>query len=253
MLYTLDIGNTNIKLASFVEDKLSDFVIVKDLQEISNFIIKDKNVSIAFCSVVPEKSNQLKGLAKRDLAIEPFEVKLNSFTNIKISYETPNTLGLDRICSLEGALYLSSNLREEQKFNESSIILTVDFGTATTINFLSYPNNFIGGLISPGIHVMINSLNTGTAQLPVADVNDYKGLIGTSTNSSISSGIINATIGLIEKVISYLKNERKTENLIIYITGGNARLLMPFLKFNFIYEKALINYGIKNIFSRKVT
>jgi type III pantothenate kinase len=253
MLYTFDIGNTNIKLASFDNDKLIDFIIAEDFKNLSKVITREKDTAIAFCSVVPEKSNYIKELAKRDFNIEPFEVKLGSFANIKVMYETPNTLGLDRICSLQGAISLSTNLPEEQKFKENSFILTIDFGTATTINFLSYPNNFIGGIICPGIHTMINSLNKGTAQLPAADINDYKGLIGTSTNSSISSGIINATVGLIDKTIAHLKNDKKVDNLLIYVTGGNAKLLIPFLKFNFIYEKALVNYGIKNILSRNVT
>lgn len=253
MLYTLDIGNTNIKLASFDQDELIDFLVLKDINELSKLIVKNEETSIAYSSVVPERSNYLKEFAKRDFDIEPFEVKLNSFTDIKILYDTPKTLGIDRICSVEGAFYLSSNTSDEKKFAENSLIMTIDAGTATTLNFLSYPNNFIGGIIAPGIHTMINSLNKSTSQLPVIDLNDYKGLVGTSTKASIASGIINSTVGLLERVMNNVKSEKKIENIITYITGGNAKLLIPFLKFNFIFEKALVNYGIKNIFSRTAT
>ncbi len=251
MIYTLDVGNSFIKLATFDNNKLLVFEAFHEVKELSKYII-NHNEEDAFylCSVVPEKSTLLKQFIKTEYGTDTLEIKRNSSYNIKILYETPNTLGLDRICAIEGALFLSKNPENEKRFSEKSTILAIDLGTATTLNLLNYPNNFIGGIISPGVDTMFNSLGKNTAQLPVANIGDYKGIIGTSTNSSISSGIVNSTVGLIEKTIRHLNEDKKAKNIIIYVTGGGAKLIIPYLKFDFIYEKALVNYGIKNVLGR---
>lgn len=250
MIYTLDVGNSFIKLASFDDNKLVDFETFKEARELPKFVSKVNKNIFYLCSVAPEKSAYLKQLIKAEYNFETKEVKRNSFYNVKILYETPNTLGLDRICAVEGALLLSKNFEAEKQFSDKATILAIDFGTATTLNFLNYPNNFVGGIILPGIKTMFDSLNMNTAQLPIADIKDYKGIVGTSTSSSISSGVINSTIGLIEKTIRYFREEKKVTNLIIFVTGGNAKLMIPYLKFDFTYEKALVNYGIKSILNK---
>ncbi len=251
MIYTLDVGNSFIKLAIFDNGKLLVFEVFKEVKELSKYVTNhNEEDTFYLCSVVPEKSIRLKQFIKAEYSADTLEIKRNSSYNVKILYETPNTLGLDRICAVEGALFLSKYPEKEEQFSEKSTILTIDFGTATTLNFLNYPNNFIGGIIAPGVNTMFNSLNKNTAQLPLVDAGEYKGLIGTSTNSSISSGIINSTVGLIEKTIRHLTDEKKVKNLIIYVTGGGAKLMIPYLKIDFVYEKALVNYGIKSVLGR---
>ena len=93
---------------------------------------------------------------------------------------------MDRVCSVVGALELATN---QKIISENQFLITIDFGTATTINIVSPNKEFIGGLIAPGVNTMLNSLNEKTAQLPLPNLESYQGLIGNSTNSSLISGV----------------------------------------------------------------
>ena len=157
-------------------------------------------------------------------------------------------MGLDRVCSAEGAFSIYKRSKNFDSYNSETFLVSVDLGTATTINIVGYPGEFIGGSIAPGIKTMITSLNLNTAQLPAIDFSSYKGIIGKNTESSIAGGIINSTTGLIEKTFSYLKSELKAKEIITFITGGNAEAVIPYFNFKFNFEKGLVLKGIKAIY-----
>lgn len=244
MLLTVDIGNSSLKAAIFENDK-----IVHQFREqtLIKFISTLKNYSFsqaAICSVVPTTTKNLVTRIKEEFNGSPFIIAKDSRFNLENEYKTPETLGLDRLCSAEGAFFLFKNSEQFKEYKEQVYILTVDFGTATTINIIEYFGKFIGGLISPGIEMMFDSLNKRTAQLPDVSISDFDSLIGNSTNSSIASGIVSSAVGMIEKTIKYLKRERSAKDIFIYITGGNAKKIIPHLNFDFVYEENLVLYGV---------
>ncbi|MFO7444989.1 MAG: type III pantothenate kinase [Ignavibacteriaceae bacterium] len=248
MLLTCDIGNTNIKTGLFAENKLIEF---QSFHSTRDLILYTKGITfseIAVSSVVPQKLNEIKKTLDENIKLT--EISGSSPFNLKIDYYSIDTLGIDRLCSCEGAFYLYKQSAQYQDYKSSTFLLTIDFGTATTINFIKYPGVFKGGIIAPGIHTMIASLHLGTAQLPQIDIDDYKALIGKSTNESIASGIINSTLGLIERVVNHLTKDYKAEEIKIFITGGNAEALLPYLSFEYIYEKALVLYGVNAVYER---
>ncbi len=126
-------------------------------------------------------------------------------------------------------------------------------GTATTINIVSPSQEFIGGLIAPGISTMLKSLNERTAQLPLPDLNNYNGLIGNSTDSSIISGVINATVGMIGETINHLSSASDQNMPIIFATGGNASYVLPHLRYKVFFEEALVLKGLKAIYDLNKT
>ena len=189
MLLTFDIGNTNIKTALFDNEQLNSFKIHSDPGKIIDYINYTSFDSAAICSVNPLKYNSLKEKLE-SMNIPIFSADINQKLNLKINYHTPQTLGMDRVCSAVGAL----NLAEEKSFKkENQYLITIDFGTATTINVVSPEKDFIGGMIAPGVSTMFRSLNDQTAQLPLLNKNFYRELIGKSTEASIVSGVINST------------------------------------------------------------
>ncbi len=151
---------------------------------------------------------------------------------------------MDRVCSAVGALEIAT---KKNIISKDQFLITIDLGTATTINIVSPDKQFIGGLIAPGINTMLNSLNDETAQLPLTKAGSYKGLIGSSTNSSIMSGVITSTIGLINESVNYLYRESKHFPLV-FATGGNAKIIIPYLKHQLIYEESLVLRGLKVIY-----
>jgi type III pantothenate kinase len=248
MLLACDIGNTNIKCGLFSGDSdVSEFSVLTSAGEV-NKLIREKGVTeLAVSSVVPEKLMHLKEQLPASVSIT--EINHNSKFNLQLSYNTPSTLGIDRICSCEGAYLLYKKSEHAAAYDEKTIIITIDLGTAVTINFVSYPGIFEGGIISPGLKLMNSALNSGTAQLPLADISKYESFIGKDTEQCIASGIINSAAGLIERAIWLCKSEKGAEKIFVFITGGNAPAILPYLDFRYTYEKALVLYGINAIYN----
>lgn len=244
MLLTLDIGNTNIKSALFEDDKLTEFIVHPDTHGLFDYFGKYKFTEAAICSVNPTLQKILQDKLS-EKAISIFLVGIKNKFNLTIKYDTPTTLGMDRVCSAVGALEIATN---NKLISENQYLITIDFGTATTINIVSPYKQFIGGLIAPGITTMLKSLNEKTAQLPLPDPKLYNGLIGDSTSASIVSGVINATVGMVNETINKLKVESKVEP-IVFVTGGNLKFILPFLKHKVFFDEALVLKGLKLIFT----
>lgn len=243
MLLTLDIGNTNIKSGLFVNEQLNDLKNHPTVDSALNYIKKINFLKAAVCSVNPVAEKKiLDEISSKEVSF--FQAKVNQKFNLKIIYQTSDTLGMDRVCSAVGALELA---QINELLSEKQFLIAVDLGTATTINVVSPDKQFIGGLIAPGIKTMLNSLNEKTAQLPLLDLDSYQDLIGNSTYSSMVSGVINATIGMINEVINKLKFD-SNQVPVIFITGGNSKLILPYLKYRINFEETLVLRGLKTIY-----
>ena len=243
MLLTLDIGNTNIKAGLFKGEDLEDHYVFDDITLLKSFLTKHAISSIAISSVVPEKTKLIVEELSASYNFKPFILNNDSKFNLKIDYKTPKTLGIDRICSAEGAFILCNNT-----MSAGTYLITIDFGTATTINIVKYPNIFSGGLIAPGINTMFKSLSTQTSQLPDLTIDNYNFKIGDDTHSSIASGVINSAVGLIEKVVNYVSTLDDCSNLIVYATGGMSYKLQKFLSNKIIYDEFLVLRGIRSLY-----
>jgi type III pantothenate kinase len=247
VLLTIDIGNTRIKAGVFGGDKLRSSAYMNKIHELDQ-LTTEKISGAAISSVVPEKINPVINFVWERFSVEPFVITTSSKFNLKINYSTIETLGIDRLCSCEGAYYLFKNSNELSSLPANTYLLTIDFGTATTINLIEPPGIFSGGIIAPGIELMLNSLHNSTAQLPIIEFNDFESIIGHSTKSSIASGVITATLGLVEKTVKYLKDVRKAGKVKIYITGGGFNAINKYLKFDYQYEENIVLIGIKEIY-----
>jgi type III pantothenate kinase len=250
MLLVCDIGNTRIKSAIFIKDKIFGKKITTSVNDSIDFFKSKDITAAAFSSVVPEKSEEFSDLVRQQFNISPLMISDNLIFNLKIDYSTPENLGTDRVCSAEGAFYLFKRSNKYRNYGNNDFIVSIDLGTATTINFVKYPGTFIGGIIAPGVEMMSESLHNKTALLPVIPTSEYKKLIGKNTKESIASGVINSTVGLIEKSFSQLKSKRKPENIHIYLTGGNAQKIIPYLKIKHKFVEELVLLGIKAIYEK---
>jgi type III pantothenate kinase len=250
MLIAIDIGNTKIKCGEFTSYTLSKFSSFNDEADVLNYLSSRNKNEIAISSVVPDKTKTLTKEIQKLSGKTPFIITREIKTNLKISYKNPETLGADRLCSAEGAYLLFRNSEKVKNYKEGVYILSVDMGTATTITVIEYPANFIGGLISPGINMMFDSLVRNTAQLPHLDVNNFESIIGNDTNTSIASGVITSVSGMIEKTINYLIKDKSAEEVLVYLTGGNAKQIIPHLKFKFVYDEGLVLYGIYSLWKK---
>src|ERR1035437_2205253 len=142
MLLACDIGNTNIKAGIVADERLTEFHFLPGITPLLGLIKKNKFRDIVISSVVPSKTKYLADNL-HTLNLKPIIINNNSSFNLKIDYDSPETLGIDRICSAEGAYYLHS---KEKELKKEQVIISIDLGTASTLNVVKYPRIFAGGI-----------------------------------------------------------------------------------------------------------
>jgi type III pantothenate kinase len=152
---------------------------------------------------------------------------------VKNGYRNPAQLGADRWAAMIGARALVG----------AHPVLVVVCGTATTIDFVDPAGNFTGGVILPGVGLMIRSLHEGTAALPDADgqYTDHP----QQTVDAIVSGCQHALAGAVERMVR-LHQARHTE-VACLLSGGGAKALAPRLAIPFRLHENLVLEGLYRI------
>ncbi|MDX2129555.1 MAG: type III pantothenate kinase [Chloroherpetonaceae bacterium] len=256
-IVAIDLGNTTISLSFFMPHSLEPVLLrklstprIKEhspelIKELSDFfsslssLIKssaEKN-EIWVSSVVPSLNEVIKNFISTFIFDNPSfkgPCFVNSETHlpVKIYYETPHTLGSDRIAFVSFA-----NL----EFGGENIIC-IDAGTAITYDIVTYLNTYLGGLILPGIGTVKSALIQNTAQLPPYEFIKPASIIGNSTRSCLEAGLYHGfkaqTQGIIDMIQSYLQGITGKGSKVI-ITGGDAINLQPFIN-----ESILVQNGV---------
>jgi type III pantothenate kinase len=156
---------------------------------------------------------------------------------VKVTYKTPQTLGMDRLAAICGAYSIC-------KGN----ILVVNAGTCITFDFLDSKRTYIGGSISPGLAMRYRALHTFTGKLPliVPDMKFNK-LIGADTAESIKSGV---QLGFLNEVEGIIREyQLKYKDLTVILTGGSMPWLLKSLKSEIKAEPFLVLTGLNVILS----
>jgi type III pantothenate kinase len=232
MLLAVDIGNTNVVIGLFKGDVLAGKLrMATDPKRTSDeyaFYMKDflerhatdaKTITEAIVSsVVPELDFTFTSMIKSEFGIKPFFVTHDIKLNIKIEYDKPADVGADRIVNAAKAY---------DKYKTALIVL--DFGTATTAEYVTGSGIYKGGLILPGFNLMKTALHLKTSKLPDVPIRRPDSIIGTNTVSSIQSGLYYMSLGGLEYVIGRIKEEFAPAAKVI-ATGGLANLMGDDLK-----------------------
>mgnify|MGYP002058363830 FL=1 len=249
MILTIDIGNTNSFFCVFNGEKLQESfkVPIKSISssnDILNVFKKSKYLEnlngVIISSVVPEMDKHFKDyfkekLNKKLIFIDGIINKLDINTKIK----KKNSIGADRLVNVCYA-----------KNIYSSPILIVDFGTATTIDYINKKRIYEGGIIAPGIDVSLRSLHQFTAKLPLMNFTKTKFIIGNSTENAIKSGFYWGYVSMIEGILKRIKEEKKILPKII-LTGGNAHFFRDHIN-NSILDEFFTMKGLNYIYKEKV-
>ena len=235
MNLVIDIGNTKVKVAVFELDTIITAVVceeinlVKELKRISNQYTFKRSIVSSVKDINEEYLEELQKL--------PFLIILNTDTPLpfKNLYATPSTLGNDRIALAAAAVCI-------HPFKNT---LVIDAGTCITYDFINAKNEYLGGAISPGIAMRYKSLHQYTGNLPLLSKNEEFNIIGTSTKSSIHSGIINGISCEIKGVIAQYKQD--FGDLTIVLTGGDTKFLSKQLKNSIFANQNFILRGLNKI------
>jgi type III pantothenate kinase len=234
----VDIGNSYSKFYVFENDVLVDeFKFVNDEIILEKIFEKHQFIKNAIVSSVTNFEIIEKIKQKVQNVIEfNHETKIP----IKNTYETPKTLGLDRIAAVVGAWHLFQNQN----------VMIIDAGTAVTYEFLDSENNYLGGNISPGLLTRFKSLNTFTKKLPLVSPKDEFQIIGKTTENAILAGVQQ---GLIFEMNSYIEHfEKSVSNLNVILTGGDCFFFDKKLKKTIFVVPNLIALGLNQILKLNV-
>ncbi len=243
MILTVDIGNTRIKGAVFEGDTQIDtfFFTKNDFQKkIKNILKTHQKITHLVVASVGDVEKESFLEFKKELNVH-FISHEDSFPFFN-DYETPQTLGIDRMVLAAGATFQFPNQNR----------LVIDAGTCVTFDFIDDKNKYHGGAIAPGLRLRYESLHNFTAKLPLLTLESPKDLIGKSTSESIHSGVVNGLVYEIDGFIDEYK--ARYSNFIIILTGGDTDFLAKRLKntifanSNFLLESLnqTFQYKIKN-------
>lgn len=244
MLLAIDIGNTSTKLgvfenAALVGRKTIPTVETLDADEIHNLAeITQPIKAVIISSVVAELKNAYLEFSKKYFDVEPFFVKSSSDFGLKINYVPPDTLGVDRFTAAFAAV---------EKYGKPCIVC--DFGTATTIDAVNSTGEYLGGIITPGMNTMRESLFTQTSALPLIKLRRPENVIGNSTVTSIQSGIYFGYVSLVDGLIERMKTELGEPPKVV-ATGGLTKLIAETSKQIEIIDDNLMLDGLRLIYDK---
>jgi type III pantothenate kinase len=230
----VDIGNSSTKLAIYDGRKK---ILVSRINELNceelEKIISGNAIERAIVSSVRELQPFITDLLFRDI---PFVHVLSHKTALpfKIDYDTPESLGSDRIAAVAGAWWSL----------KSGDMLIIDAGTAITYDFLS-GDIYKGGNISPGINIRFRALNEFTEKLPLVDRKEDFSFPGRNTADAIRAGVIRGVMYEINEYIRTFKKEHKRVKVII--TGGDGVFLMKLISHRTNYMPDIVTDGLNYI------
>jgi type III pantothenate kinase len=227
MLLTIDVGNTNTKLAIFDGSLLKaqwrsatdttrtadEYAVwLTQLMELNGLKRAEIDAAI-IASVVPETTFNLVTLCRRYFNTQPLVVGDPGVElGIKAVIDHPEEVGADRLVNAVAA---------QERYRGPLII--VDFGTATTFDLVDGDGNYAGGVIAPGINLSLKALYMAAAKLPRVDIRRPQRVIATNTIQAMQSGIFWGYIGMIEGIVARMRAEAEAE-LPVIATGGLAPL-----------------------------
>lgn len=254
MLLAIDVGNTNITIGIFDKEELlgtfrmttkmqrtSDEygIVIMDLIEHNKVEITDIKDAIV-SSVVPNVMHSLiSGLIKY-FNIKPLVVEAGVKTGIRITSENPQQIGADRIVDAVGAYELYGGP-----------VIVIDFGTATTYDFIDKDGNFFAGVTSPGIRISARALWEDAAKLPEIEIRKPATILARETISSMQAGLVFGQIGQTEYIVKHMIKEARLENVKIVATGGLGKIIAKETECIDVYDPSLTLQGMRLIYNKQ--
>ena len=229
MILTLDVGNSQIFCGAFDGAELKAAFrrtssILASSDEFGTFfrmMLRENGVDpsqiemAAICSVAPGPVHSLRNCFRKYFQFEPFILQPGVKTGLKIRYRNPLEVGADKIANAIGAL---------ERFPGRNLLI-VDFGTATTLCAVTKDKQYLGGIITPGLHTSMTALDAQTARLPSVEIVQPPAVLGRTAVESIQSGLYYGTLGMMRSLAAAVTKEHfPTEAPLVIGTGGFGRL-----------------------------
>lgn len=252
MLVVIDIGNTNITIGIYKKDRLvGNYRLTTKMKRTSDeygfMILNFLNASkvdttdiedVIISSVVPKIMHSFLNGIRKFMNKEPIVVGPGIKTGISIKAENPKAVGSDRIVDAAGAYY-----------EYGGPCLVVDFGTATTYDYVDEQGNFEFGVIALGIETSAQAMWTQAAKLPEIEIKKPKSILTKTTTTSMQAGLVYGYIGQSEYIIKQFKDALGV-NMKVIATGGLGKIIYKNTDEIDIYDRDLTFKGLKHIYEK---
>jgi type III pantothenate kinase len=230
----VDIGNSTTKLAIFDGGKKLSVSRINDLkcEELEKVLsgLKIQKAIISSVRMIPPFVTDILSTNISQIHLLSYNSKLP----FRIDYDTPKTLGTDRIAGVSGAFSLFPGCD----------LLVIDAGTAITYDYLS-EGVYMGGNISPGLNTRFRALNSFTGRLPMVTLAENFTNPGKNTTDSILSGVIT---GVTYEINEYIRTfEKKSTDYKVLLTGGDGGYLKDKINHQVAYMPDIVIDGLNYI------
>lgn len=252
MILAIDMGNTNIVIGCIDDQKihfteristdiskteLEYAVCFKTVLEMYDIQKSDIDGAI-ISSVVPPLTNIIHSAIKKMLSVDAIIVGPGVKNGLNILMDNPKQIGADLIVDSVAGIH-----------DYGAPLIIIDMGTATTIACVDKDQNYVGGVIFPGVRISLDSLTSRTSQLPKISLETPKKVIGTNTIDSMESGIIFGMASMLDGMIERMENALGYKTTVI-ATGGHSRVIIPHCKHKVILDDELLLKGLKIIYDK---
>ena len=252
MLLTIDIGNTNIVLGGFVENRLTFLsrISTDATKTDAEYAIVMQNIlrlygvnqaeinGAAISSVVPPLTQTVANAIRTAYRVEPIIVGPGIKTGINLLADNPAQVGADLICACVAAYQLYT-----------PPVLIIDMGTATKLMVVNENGCFTGVSIIPGVELSLKALAGGAAQLPQISLTAPKKILGTNTVDCMRSGIIYGNAAMLDGMIDRICRETDAAPTVV-ATGGLSGSIIPYCRHAIQLDEDLILKGLLFIYEK---
>ena len=253
MILVIDVGNTNITCGVYQGKELrGTFRLMTKTPRTSDEygvmltqLLATKNVSARqiegaiVASVVPDVMHSLTNGIIRYMNTRPLIVGPGVKTGIRVITENPRAIGADRIVDVVAAY---------ERYGGP--VLVIDFGTATTYDYVTADGNFAAGITAPGIRISLEALWKETAKLPNIEIRKPKSILAQETISSMQAGLMYGQIGQTEYIIKKVKEETGFPDMKVVATGGLGRIIADETDAIDVYDSFLTLDGLRIVYEK---
>jgi type III pantothenate kinase len=229
MLLAIDVGNSHTviglyegtellqhwRLVTQEERTADEYGVLLRTLFLSSGLSSPSVHGIALACVVPPMTKVVEELSHKYFHLSPLVVGPGIKTGMPILYDSPREVGADRIVDAVAAY---------ERYHDATIV--VDFGTATTFNYITAQGEYVGGAIVPGIGISLDALFHKTAKLYRVELVKPPRVVGRNTVHAIQSGIVYGYLSLVDGMVERIQKENRVRARVI-ATGGFAHLIAP--------------------------
>lgn len=237
----IDAGNTSTGVGLYHGGKVSRVTHVKGgiakepevcAEAVRRAVQRRKVSGAVLGSVVPRVNAAWRRLVRNETGLPLLVVDAGVNLDVTVDYPDPSTIGADRLADACGGV---------RRYGAPLIV--ADFGTALTFDVVLPDLRYVGGVITPGLPLMIDYLHERTALLPRVELGGKCPKLGRNTQEAMRIGAQVGYRGIVREIVAYLRGTLQCEFKLV-ATGGYAEWALGQSGMDFVIDQELTLFGL---------